>query len=343
MLVLVTVVMHWARDESDNQAHVVLTYLLVVLGGSVSGGRPLGLTLAGISFLLIDYYFQYPFDQFAISKPLDGIVLAAFLATAYTATELLARARSEAEQARHRATEIEHLSDEARRAEALREAARLKDVMLASLSHDLRTPLTTIKALAQDLAASGDANAAIIAAQADRLSRMVADLLDLSRLNAGAFPVTRELNTAEDLVGAALHQLAGSPGVDRIRTEVDYSRPALIGSFDFVQSLRILTNLLENALLYSPEDTLVTLAATRASEWLEFTVQDSGMGIPTGEGDQIFEPFYRHPSTSAGVKGTGLGLAIARRLAEAQGGSVCHSPRDGGGTVFTLRLPALDT
>lgn len=342
MLVLVTVVLYGFRDAIQDQSEVVLVYLLVVLGGSSSGGRTMGFSLAAVAFLVIDYYFQVPFDTLSISKPLDGAILAAFFAIAFTTTHLLARARAEAEQARQRLSEIERLSDEARHTEALREAAQLKDVLLASVSHDLRTPLTAIKALAQDSAAAGDENAGIIVAQAERLSRMVGDLLDLSRLNAGGFPISAELNTAEDLVGAAMQQVAGAAGASRVRTEIDYSRPALIGTFDFVQSLRILTNLLDNAMRYAPGDTPIVLSAEREGDWLAFRVEDNGPGIPEADRERIFEPFYRSMAT-ASEPGTGLGLAIAARLAEVEGGRLVYTYGASGGSAFTLYLQALDS
>ncbi|MDQ2668978.1 MAG: PAS domain-containing sensor histidine kinase, partial [Gemmatimonadota bacterium] len=320
LLVLATVVMHLARNTQESQAHVVLTYLLIVLGGSVSGGRPLGFTLAAAATILVSYYFQVPFDTFSLTKPIDAVVLCAFFATSGTTTYLLVRAQEEAEQARARAEEVERLSHEASHATALREAARFKDILLASVSHDLRTPLTSIKALAQEAADSGDENAAIIVAQTERLSKMVVHLLDMSRLNAGAFPVTIELNTAEDLVGAVVLELKGALGGDRIRVAVDYEAPVLIGMFDFVESLRILVNLLDNAVRYSPLDAEIDLSVTREGDWLEFCVADRGPGIPRDEVDLVFEPFYRQTTTSGSVHGTGLGLAIARSLAEAQGG-----------------------
>lgn len=341
LLILATVVMHMTRETQQSQAHVVLIYLLVVLGGSVSGGRPLGFTLAAAATILVSYYFQYPFDEFSLSKPIDAVVLCAFFATSGTTTYLLVRAQEEAEQARARAEEIQQLSAEASHAAALREAAQLKDVLLASVSHDLRTPLTSIRALAQDAAASGDANSAIIVAQTERLSKMVAHLLDMSRVNAGASPMTIELNTAEDLVGAAMLEMTGTTGADRIRVHIDYSAPALVGMFDFVESLRILTNLLDNALLYSPPDSPAELSVTRNGDWLEFSVADRGPGIPEADAERIFEPFYRHVSTSSTVYGTGLGLAIARSLAESEGGRVDYASRPEGGSIFLLRLPAL--
>jgi two-component system sensor histidine kinase KdpD len=341
LLVLVTAVMHLTRENQQSQAHVVLTYLLVVLGGSISGGRPLGFTLAAAATILISYYFQYPFDTFSLTKPIDAVVLSAFFATSGSTTYLLVRAQEEAAQAHARAEQIERLSDEASHAAALGEAARFKDILLASVSHDLRTPLTSIKALAQDAADSGDSNAAIIVAQTERLSKMVAHLLDMSRLNAGAFPVSIEMNTAEDLVGAAVLDLKGTVGAERIQVSIDYSAPVLIGMFDFVESLRIITNLLDNALLYSPTNEPVELAATRVGDWLQLSVADRGPGVPPSETERIFEPFYRHTSTANMVHGTGLGLAIARSLAVAQGGHLTYSTRKGGGSVFALKLRAV--
>ncbi|MEO7104452.1 MAG: ATP-binding protein [Gemmatimonadaceae bacterium] len=342
LLILATIVMHLARETQQSQAHVVLVYLLIVLGGSVSGGRPLGFSLAGVATILVSYYFQYPFDQLSLSKPVDAIVLSAFLATAATTTYLLVRAREEADQARARAAEFQRLSAEASHAATLREAARFKDILLASVSHDLRTPLTSIKALAQDAADSGDANSVIIVAQTERLSKMVAHLLDMSRVNAGAPSMSIEVNTVEDLAGAVVTEMMGTNGADRVRITTDYSAPALIGMFDFVETIRILINLIDNALLYSPESEPVELSASRVGDWLQLDVADRGPGVPKDDVERIFEPFYRHPSTSTTAHGTGLGLAIARSLAEAQGGTIEYSPRKGGGSVFTLRLPAIE-
>jgi K+-sensing histidine kinase KdpD len=340
LLAIATAVMRFARPDID-QAHVVLGYLLVVLGGSVAGGRGLGFTIAFVSFLLIDYFFQYPYDAFAISKPLDLLVLVAYLATAMTATHLLARERAQAAEVRRRADEIVRLSAEAEHANALREADRLKDILLASVGHDLRTPLTTIKALAHDGALRGDENSTIIEEQADRLARLVTDVLDLSRIKGGVFPLTLELNAAEDVIGAVARQFSGVPRGRQLVTTVDMSRPALFGNFDFVNTLRILSNLIENALRYAPEGTPVELGVSRDGEMLRFMVADRGPGVDRGEEGRIFDPFYRPPG-SVQDGGMGLGLSIARQLAEAQGGSVHYTARAGGGSLFTLLVSACD-
>src|SRR6202171_3642972 len=336
VIVVATVVMRGSRGQIE-QAHAAFVYILLVLGATAGGERWLGIIVALLGFLSINYFFQPPFDTLTVSQPLDLLELVAFLATALVANHLLTRAQTEAERARRHAEQIEHLSAEVRHAEALREANRMKDVLLASVSHDLRTPLTTIRALAHDIATDGSharTHAGVIVEQADRLGKMVADVLDLSRLRAGAFTVNPEVNTAEDLLGAAVRQFAGVPDAGRIVTVIDYTRPALLGNFDFVQSLRVLTNLIENALRHSPWSTAVTVSVAETGPSLSFQIADRGRAVPGSEQQQIFEPFYRPKSASADAGAAGLGLSIAKRLAEAQGGSVSYAGRPGGGGAF---------
>jgi two-component system sensor histidine kinase KdpD len=231
---------------------------------------------------------------------------------------------------------------EAEHANALREADELKNALLASVSHDLRTPLTTIKALAHDLRMEGHERAATIEEEADRLNRFVADLLDMSRLNGGAFTVTPELNAVEDLIGAALQRASGMLREHELTVALDTTEPLLLGRFDFVHSLRIVVNLIENAVKYSPAGSVIELSAERQGDVLRIAVADRGIGVPTGQEERIFEPFYRGVRVADGGTGEGLGLSIARRMAEAQGGTVRHEAREGGGSVFVLRLPAAD-
>ena len=239
---------------------------------------------------------------------------------------------------------------EAERAEAFRQADTLKSALIAGVSHDLRTPLTTIKALAHSLGEAGHRDALVIEEEADRLNRLVADLLDLSRLNAGAMPLRPEINTAEDLVGAALRRVAGTVDTGRIRVvgtgqslgDSSADR-VLLGRFDFVQSLRALVNLIENAHKYSPPGEPIELSVARTGDHIRIQVADRGPGIDEKERTRIFEPFYRAPDVPPDTGGAGLGLAIARRLATEQGGDVLYEPRRGGGSVFTLSLPVADS
>jgi len=171
---------------------------------------------------------------------------------------------------------------------------------------------------------------------------MVRDLLDLSRLRTGNSSVTPELNTAEDLVGAALRQSAGVVGNKIILPHIDLDSPVLVGSFDFVHTLRILGNLVDNALRYTPDAGVVDVHASREGNELVFTVSDRGAGVALDERERIFEAFYRPAGATPDAGRSGLGLSIARTLAELQGGSLTYASRKGGGSVFTLRLPAAD-
>lgn len=236
------------------------------------------------------------------------------------------------------AVERVRLSAEVEHVEALREADRLKDALLASVSHDLRTPLTTIRALASELRESGDERSVVIEEEADRLNRVVTDLLDLSRLRSGVLRLEPQLNAAEDLVGAMLQRLGGLAGPDRIEIALPPGGALPVGQFDFVHALRALGNLVENALRHSPEPEPVELQVREEGDALVFAVLDRGPGVPESERSRIFEPFFQS-SVGGGNRGTGLGLAIARSVAEAQRGSVRYRPRPGGGSVFELRLP----
>ncbi len=232
------------------------------------------------------------------------------------------------------------LAAEAERAQALQDAHRAKDAVLASVSHDLRTPLTTIKGLAHEIAASGDVRAATIEQEADRLNVMVAKVLDLSRIASGAAVSDVVANDAEDLLGAVAQRSAGVLANHELRLHV--AQPSLVGRFDFSQTLRALVNLVENAAKYSPAGTAIDLHVARRGSMLTFDVADRGAGVPADEAERIFERFYRRPGESPDVGGAGLGLSIARGIVEAEGGTVTYSPRASGGSVFTLSVPAVE-
>ena len=316
----------FAFRENLDKAHVSLVFLLVVLASSASGGRVLGAAIAVVAFLLFDWFFLPPYNTLLLRNPLDWVVLVAFLITSFVAAELLYRARAE-----RAAVE---------RAEALREADKLKDALLASLSHDLRTPLTTIKGLAHELQPLGDERTLIIEEQADRLNRLVTDLLDVARLDGGALPLDIQVNAADDLLGAVVQHVSGRPDRNRLRVALDDPASLSLGRFDFVHSLRILANLVDNALKYAPVDTPVDVTGGLDNSEIVFRVADRGAGIPAAERERLFTPFYRPVGRLADAGSAGLGLSIARRLAEAQSGTLRYSDRQDGGAVFELRLPA---
>ncbi|HEY5061306.1 MAG TPA: ATP-binding protein, partial [Gemmatimonadaceae bacterium] len=233
------------------------------------------------------------------------------------------------------------LSDAEEEAEALRRADKLKDALLATVSHDLRTPLTAIKGIANEVWRGGDPERAhTIEEEADRLHALVEDLLELSQLNAGERRVSMALNTADDVIGAALERVEAAHGAGRIHVEIANAGDILTGEFDFSHTMRALTNLLENALKYSPPNAPVLLRAWQENGRLIFCVEDEGDGVPLADQARIFEPFQRGSEIPDGVRGTGLGLSIARQLTEAQHGTLVYEPRTGRGSRFIITLRA---
>jgi K+-sensing histidine kinase KdpD len=332
LLALCTVAMVSVRERL-NAVHVTLVYLLLVQVASARGGRALGITLAVLSFLAFNWFFLPPYGTLRIANPLDWFILVGFLATSVLAAELLYRARELGAERARRAVAAE-------RAQSLEASHRVKDERLAAVSHDLRTPLTTIKGLAHEIASTGDERAEVIEEEADRLNSFVGKLLDLSRVTIGAAAMDVQPNEAEDLLGAAAQQVQGRVQGRTLAIHVDSSDALLFGRFDFVQSLRVLVNLIDNAVKYSPTGSPIELGARRDGSELLFWVADRGPGILDTDRERMFEPFNRRPGTSR--DGAGLGLSIARGIAEAQGGTLRYASREGGGSVFTLSVPAVD-
>ena len=324
-LAAAAVALYAVRPELG-EAHVALVFLLVVLGASAAGGRSLGITIALAAFLIFDWFFLPPYNTLLVRNPFDWLVLIVFLITSVVAAQLLYRARSE-----RAAVE---------RAEALREADKLKDALLASLSHDLRTPLTAIKGLAHEMQPLGDERALIIEEQADRLNRLVTDLLDVGRLNGGALPLDIQINAVDDLLGAVQQHVSARTDQDRLTVGLDDPSTLSFGRFDFVHSLRILVNLVDNAFKHTPAGTPIELTAGVEDGSVVFRVSDKGAGMPPPDNDKVFLPYYSARGKSPDGDSTGLGLWIARRLADAQNGTLTYRPRDGGGVTFELRLPA---
>ena len=500
VLAAATMVLLLGRSRLD-KAHVALAYLLVVLGASSAGGRPLGLSIVVGAFLAFNYLFLPPYFTFVIADPLDWLVLVAFAVTSVVAAQLLWRANTTAQLATRRAEEVDRLAtigaetlsapdagaalgaiatvirdalgadrcdlfrldadgvpmwaaearvehmtggdvqgtdtlravhvapveplltwmasrsasavqlpdgttrldpvitdalqvralyrtlfvrnqpvgvlrvssqggltlsrDRARlldalsyyaalgmermrlvttaeRAMAEREVEALRSSLLMAVSHDLRTPLTTIKGIAHEIAtgAASAGRAAQIEVEADRLDALVGDLLELSRIQAGAVRSVPAVNTADEVIGAALQRARGMLG-DHV-VAVSLSDDVLAARFDFTQTQRILVNLLENAAKYSPAGSSIEVTAAAAGPMLLLSVSDTGPGVPPGEAERIFEVFYRPAGSPPDVRGTGLGLSIARGLAEAQEGTLRHHARQGGGSTFVLSLPRVD-
>jgi two-component system sensor histidine kinase KdpD len=164
--------------------------------------------------------------------------------------------------------------------------------------------------------------------------------LEVARLEGGALALDIQINAADDLLGAVVQLNAGRPDQDRLKVSLDDPATLSFGRFDFVHSLRILGNLVDNAFKYAPASASIEVSGGLDGDALVFRVSDRGPGIAAADRDGVFTPFYRPPAPDFGQRSGGLGLSIARRLAEAQGGTLTYSDREGGGSVFELRLPS---
>ena len=229
--------------------------------------------------------------------------------------------------------------------EALERSNELKTALLRAVSHDMRSPLMAITTAAGGLryAGLGEDDRELletITAQTTRMNRMIENLLDLSRLQAGAARATADWIDPRELVEASVDELErGDRDLGPLELAFEHDVPLVRG--DAPQLQRVIVNLLENARKYSPAGAPVRVTIARAGRAVEIGVEDRGPGIDPQEADRIFEPFYRSP-VGGEVPGSGLGLAIARGLAEANSGrlTVAAGPDGGSRLVLALPLPA---
>jgi two-component system sensor histidine kinase KdpD len=244
------------------------------------------------------------------------------------------------------ALERVRLTNEAARADILARSDELKSALLASVSHDLRTPLATIKTAVSSLqddsiAWPPESQADFLEAideETDRLTRMVANLLDLSRIEGGALRPDRDWYDARELVRHVVDRLrARATASNHILT--DCIEPGVtLGYFDYVEVDQVLANLVENAIKYTPGGSTIEVAVHAIPEGLRFSVTDDGPGIPVTQREQVFERFYR-AGNARGLQGTGIGLTISRGLVEAHGGRIWIESGPEGGTRVLMTIP----
>jgi two-component system sensor histidine kinase KdpD len=240
------------------------------------------------------------------------------------------------------ALERARLAEETQEAHVQAEAERMRNAVLSSVSHDLRTPLATIiGATSGLLKADGPSDPKVrrelifsVRDEAGRLDRLLKNLLDMTRLEAGSMQLRKDWQALDEVVGTALARVESRVGSHRITTNLPPSLPLV--RIDGVLIEQVLVNLLENAAKYAPADTMIELTATARNDAILVEVADRGPGIPPGEETRIFDKFYRiDPEREGGV---GLGLTICRGIIEAHGGRIWVDARPGGGSIFRFTL-----
>ena len=233
------------------------------------------------------------------------------------------------------------------------ESERLRNSLLAALSHDLRTPLTVLVGLAESLTLTRPSlsraqieTAGAIQEEARRMSALVGNLLDMARIESGEVNLNLQWQPLEEVVGAALDSARAMLGRHKIEVRVPRNLPLL--RFDALLIERVFVNLLENASKYTPPGSTVTISAEAAPAEtapaetvpgeVDISVSDDGPGLPKGREEAVFQKFTRGERESA-TPGVGLGLAICRAIVEAHQGTIIGANRPGGGAVFTFTLP----
>jgi two-component system sensor histidine kinase KdpD len=236
------------------------------------------------------------------------------------------------------------LVQEAEQARWLAESEKLHSALLNAVSHDLRTPLSSITGAVTGLLADGERydeqakrNLLVtIKAGALRMNRFITNLLDTARLESGILKPNREWCDVNDIIGVTLNQIGETLPEDRVVVSVPDDLPPVFADFGLVE--QVLMNLLDNSIKYSPADAIISIRASRVEDFVQIAVEDAGAPIPEADREHVFDKFYRLRS-SKHVSGSGLGLSICKGIIEAQGGSIWVDPLESSGNRFVFTVP----
>jgi K+-sensing histidine kinase KdpD len=344
-----------AGNLGDSRDYVFV-YLGVVAILGLASGLPEALLAAGISFLLVDFFFVRPVHTFQFADATDVINLAIFFGTAgivgtFGSRRRAAQLRAErlARELREANAELARLAEAERLVRQLEETERLRREVLANVSHELRTPLATIltgattllrrRSLPEDVRPEVGS----LAVEAHRLNRLVSDLLDMTRIGGGIVDLQPAEVDVVEAVEAAIGRLHARDGDRHVTIDSPSPAPEVIA--DWQRLAQVLDNLLDNANRVSPAAGQIRVTVSPVSDGSVIVrILDDGPGVPAEIRDHIFERFVRgEDSRATGTGGMGLGLPIVRGLVEAQGGRVwLDDAATSGGACFAFSLPAAE-
>jgi K+-sensing histidine kinase KdpD len=348
-----------------NHTTVALSLLLIVLFVATAWGSKPAVLASLVGVICFNFFFLPPVGTFAVADPENWIALFAFLITAITAGQLSSRAKRQAEEANSARQEIERLYQELQdtfekssQAKALKQSERLKSALLDAVTHDLRTPLTSIKASVttllsdqhsvqngEDAVRLGEDGRQemleVIDEEADRLDRFIEDLMALARIEAGEIQLRREWSSLAEIITAAMKRAAPLTKTHRIELWLSDDLPSV--RVDERAVAEVIYVLVENAVKYSPPGGVIRVAAERGIQnMVQFVVEDQGPGIPVELRERVFDKFFRamRDGDHGRPSGTGMGLAIAHGIVEAHGGRIrIEDGPEGRGTRFVVALP----
>jgi two-component system sensor histidine kinase KdpD len=348
-----------------NATTVAVSLLLAVLFVAIAFGSKPALVASVLAMLGFNFFFLPPYHTFTIADPQNWVALTAFFITAVVVGQLSARAKRRAEEAEAGKIENRRLYDELREAfdraseaEAIKRSERLKSALLDAVTHDIRTPLTSIKASATLLLEDRDETEStaklseeeqhtileVIEHSANRLDRFVEGIVDLARIEAGDIDLHRNWGAVEDIIEAALAQAEPLTRNHHVTVVVAEELPVI--RVDARTVTEVIYTLLDNASKYAPTGTTITISAGRAAEdVVAIAVEDEGLGIPPHARALAFEKFYRGDDRTVGSTrtGIGMGLAIAKGIVEAHGGRIwIEDAASGRGARVVFTVPVGD-
>lgn len=311
--------------------NLIMIYLLGVVIVAIKFGQGPSILSSVLSVAAYDFFFVHPFFTFAVSDTQYLLTFAMMLAVALLISSLTTLVREHAEAVDDAAMQIE--------------TERLRSALLSSISHDLRTPLATITGASTSLL-QGDTSSEsakeliqIVYEEAERMNRLVTNLLEMTRLETGKLIVNKEWQAIEEVIGTALSGFENKPCGRQIKVSIP--EDLLLVPLDAVLIGQVLNNLLDNAIKYGGEEGEIELTAAVENQSVKICVLDRGPGIDAAESKQIFDKFVRG-NASRNAAGVGLGLAICEGIVKAHHGAISAGTRPGGGAQVCFSLP-LDT
>ena len=356
--------------EQINSTTVALAFLIVVLFSALFWGSGPALVASVLGVLCFNFFFLPPLHTLNIANPQNWVALFVFFTTALAVGQLSARAKARAEEAESARIEIERLYkqlqdafDRASHAEALRQSEKLKSALLDAVTHDLRTPLTSIKASittlldearhrtdqGEPVVLDDDSRLEmldVVNEESDRLNRFIGDLIDLARIEAGELRLRRRWGVVDEIISTALTRAKPLTEKHIVNTRIENDLPVVRVDANAVSE--VVYTLVDNAAKYSPARSTINIQAERDSEsMIRMIVEDEGVGVPPELRARVFDKFFR--ATRNGdvsghqPPGTGMGLAIAKGIVEAHDGRIwIESAKDGKGTRVVFTLPIGD-
>jgi len=309
--------------RSLEPANLVMFYLLAVVIAAIRWGQGPAIMTSILSVLSFDFFLVPPYLTLNVTDIQYIFTFIAFLIVGVVVSTLASKTREQVIQ---------------------RQTEKLQTALLNSISHDLRTPLSSITG---SLTALLDGSSGLddktrrelletACEESDCLNRLVGNLLDMTRMEAGALKVSRKPCELRDVLGTSLEQLKEKIGPRNIRIDIPRDLPEVPMDFSFM--MKVFFNVIDNALKYSPGDTSIDIKATSLKDKIKIEIKDQGLGIPESDLTRIFDKFYRVVRPQQ-VTGTGLGLSICKGIVEAHSGEIAARNNPDNGATFTITLP----